>query len=107
MLSALIVLGFSFLGVSAFAVREQNTKRVSEIAIADSHEITPEVMEIKDRAITLKDKKGKIYSFEAGDEKVLEKVKVGDTVKVKIEEGNAASIDKHHAEDITQRNESK
>ena len=39
-LSALIVSGFSFSGVSAFAVKEQNTKQVSEIV--DSHEITLE-----------------------------------------------------------------
>lgn len=101
-LYALRVAGYSFSGVSAFAVEEQNTKQVSEIVA--SHEITLEVTEIKDRAITLKDEKGKIYSFETGDKKVLQKVEVGDIVKVKIEEGNeegnTVSRDKHNDEDI-------
>ena len=40
--------------------------------------------DINDSAITLRDKKGKIFSFEAGDKRVLEQVKVGEAVKVRI-----------------------
>jgi hypothetical protein len=51
--------------------------------------------------ITLRDKKGKIFSFEAGDKRVLEQVKVGETVKVRIEEGSDSPTDWQDAEDIS------
>jgi hypothetical protein len=57
--------------------------------------------DIKDRSLSLRDKKGKSFLLKLGIKRVLEQVKVGETVKVRIEEGSDSPADWQDAEDIS------
>jgi Cu/Ag efflux protein CusF len=63
---------------------------------AISNDVTGKITDIKRDSNTLKieDLAGKTYSFKVTDSKTLEGLKVGDMVKVTMEEGKATSIQK-------------
>ncbi|GEM_PF-3034644 len=72
----------------------QGANQPHEIIVAEK-EITGQVTEIKDgNTLIIKDETGKTKSFKVTSPLVLEQIKVGDRVKVTIESGGAASIQK-------------
>jgi hypothetical protein len=85
--STLIVAGLiSFGGISSFAT----------IQVAAISSVKGKVTGIKNDSNLLKiqDEAGKTYSFTVNDSKALQGLKVGDMVRVTMEEGKATSIQK-------------
>ncbi len=58
------------------------------------HELKGEVIHIKDGLFTVKDETGKSHILKASDPKLLEGIKEGNKVEVKVEEGKVTSIRK-------------
>jgi len=98
---AFTAVGLILGGISLFTVTEQHTKQVAAIA-AESNEITGAVTDIKDNTLTVKDEAGKTHQIMADDPKALEGLKVGDMVKVAMENGKAVSIEKVESEAPTE-----
>lgn len=98
----LTTLLISISGVSSFAAINQNKSVIANQGANQSHEIivaekeiSGQVTEIKDgNTLIIKDETGKTKSFKVTSPLILEQIKVGDRVKVIIESGGAASIQK-------------
>ncbi|MGH7889586.1 MAG: hypothetical protein ACRENF_03445 [Thermodesulfobacteriota bacterium] len=88
-ISAVMTLAFAFSELSALAVTDKTGIEISQVNTLS--EITLEVTDVKNRTIRLKDEDGKTYSFQTEDKEILDKVKVGDTIKVELEQKNDQS----------------
>ncbi|MGH7802052.1 MAG: hypothetical protein ACREOW_15725 [Thermodesulfobacteriota bacterium] len=90
--STLIVAGLISLGgVSSLATIQEDTMQVAAIS-----NVTGKITDIKNDGNTLRiqDLSGKTHSFTVTDPKALQGFKVGDMVRVTMEEGKATSIQK-------------
>ncbi|HWP92088.1 MAG TPA: hypothetical protein VNN20_07825 [Thermodesulfobacteriota bacterium] len=97
LLAAVLITGFALVGINTPVTTGQQHPNVvsdengeQESGIIDSYlsgfkEIKLQVVGIKDNTLKLQDEKGKIHSFKVVDRRMLKRVQVGDTVKVKIE----------------------
>jgi Cu/Ag efflux protein CusF len=93
--SALVALALTLSGISAFAATvHQPTKHVAALPT----ELTGEITNIRGQILMLKDEAGKESMIRATDPKMLEGLKVGDRVTVKLENGKATSIQKLESE---------
>jgi Cu/Ag efflux protein CusF len=85
---------FALINQHESAIPDQSAKPLHGIAIAEK-EISGQVSEIKNgNRLIIKDETGKTKSFKVTNPLILEQIKVGDKVKVTIENGGAASIQK-------------
>jgi hypothetical protein len=89
-------------GVSSFAaisqhknaIANQSAKQLHGIIVAEK-EISGQVTEIKNgNTLIIKDETGKTKSFKVANPLILEQLKVGDKVKITIDNGGVASIQK-------------
>jgi hypothetical protein len=95
--AVILTTGFTLVGINTPVVTgQQHPNKVAEengeqeAGTIDSYssgfqEIKLQVVDIKDNTLKLQDEKGKIHSFQVVDQRMLKKVQVGNTVKVKIE----------------------
>jgi len=91
---ALVALALTLSGVSTFATTKQHAKQAAALPA----EITGEITNIKGHTLMLKDEAGKESMIRTTDPKMLEDLKVGDKVTVKLENGKATSIQKVESE---------
>lgn len=106
LISALVVTGLTFAGVSYGEEQPQNAPDEQTQAAADTQagqeqqaaaeqaEIKGEVTEVAAQALTVKDESGKAHAVAVSDGKLLKDIKVGDAVKVTLVKGKAATIEK-------------
>ncbi|GBD39741.1 hypothetical protein HRbin37_02027 [bacterium HR37] len=92
----LITLGLILGTVGSFAKTKANPVQ----------ELKGEVVHIKDGLFTVKDETGKSHILKAADPKMLEGIKEGDKVEVKIEERKVTSIRKVQSDTDTMHEES-
>ncbi len=80
---------FSFSVAGALAVTDKTDIEMDQVN--PLRQIKLEITEVNDRTIRLKDEDGKTYAFQAEDKEILNKVTVGDTIKVELEQKNDQS----------------
>ena len=101
-ISTLAVWFISISGVSSLAAINQHKSTIANQIANQSHGITVAEREIKGQVteikggnrLIIKDEMGKTKSLKVTNPLILEQIKVGDKVKVTIENGGAASIQK-------------
>jgi hypothetical protein len=97
LLAAILTAGLAFVGIDVpVATEQQHPNKVAEekggqeTGTIDSYlsgfkGIKLRVVDIKDGALKPQDERGRIHSFKVVDQRMLGKVQVGDTIRVKVE----------------------
>lgn len=98
LLATLLITAVSLAGAIAEESQHQSSGQAQSEEVAVTTSVKGEVTEVTAHGtmhmLTIKDEAGGSHTFEIADPKMIEGVKVGDTVTVKTEDGKVSSVEK-------------
>ncbi|MEM4657806.1 MAG: hypothetical protein QXX77_05225 [Candidatus Methanosuratincola sp.] len=98
LLATLLAMAVSFAGAIAEETQHQPNGQVQSEEVAVTTSIKGEVTKVTPHGtmymLSIKDEAGESHTFEITDPKMVEGVKVGDTVTVTTEDGKVSSVEK-------------